>query len=52
MMQQDTFWRESLFDSDLEKRDDYDVLFDQVGAEDSSLRAGWINGTVCVATLF
>uniref|UniRef100_A0AC34RGR7 Nucleotide-diphospho-sugar transferase domain-containing protein n=3 Tax=Panagrolaimus sp. JU765 TaxID=591449 RepID=A0AC34RGR7_9BILA len=43
MMQQDTFWRESLFDKNLEDGD-FDALFDQIGANDDDLRAEWVNG--------
>ncbi|KAE9548306.1 hypothetical protein FO519_008482 [Halicephalobus sp. NKZ332] len=43
MMQQDTFWRESLFDKNLEEGD-FDALFDQIGADDDDLRAEWVNG--------
>ena len=42
-MQQDTFWRESLFDKNLEEGD-FDALFDQIGADDDDLRAEWVNG--------
>lgn len=47
MMQQDTFWRENLFDLGLEKEavaEGYDALFDQVGDNIQSPRAQWING--------
>uniref|UniRef100_A0A914WM76 Nucleotide-diphospho-sugar transferase domain-containing protein n=1 Tax=Plectus sambesii TaxID=2011161 RepID=A0A914WM76_9BILA len=43
-MQQDTFWRENLFETDLESRGDYDLLFDQLADNDNSLRARVLNG--------
>ena len=51
MMQQDTFWRKSLFDVYLESQGDYDILFDQVGAEETSVRSGWVNGWLGILTL-
>jgi hypothetical protein len=44
MMQQDTFWRESLFDKNLEDDPSFDALFDQIGDDEDSLRAEWVNG--------
>lgn len=48
MMQQDTFWRDNLFNHDLDRSDSpYDIMFDQLGGDHpNSLRAEWINGTV------
>ena len=44
MMQQDTFWRRNLFDLNLEDQYDFDALFDQIGHDDQSQRAEWVNG--------
>uniref|UniRef100_A0A914CBN5 Nucleotide-diphospho-sugar transferase domain-containing protein n=1 Tax=Acrobeloides nanus TaxID=290746 RepID=A0A914CBN5_9BILA len=44
MMQQDTFWRKNLFDMNLEDQYDFDALFDQIGHDDQSQRAEWVNG--------
>ncbi|PAV76048.1 hypothetical protein WR25_02857 [Diploscapter pachys] len=44
MMQQDTFWRKSLFDLNLESNMAYDALFDQIGVDEKSKRAEWVNG--------
>lgn len=43
MMQQDTFWRENLFDLKLEYNMTYDAIFDQLGDGDS-MRSEWVNG--------
>ncbi|KAF7638550.1 hypothetical protein Mgra_00001927, partial [Meloidogyne graminicola] len=44
MQQQDTFWRKNLFDIGLEQKSSYDLLFDQIGYEENSKRAEWVNG--------
>lgn len=46
MMQQDTFWRKNLFDLNLEDDMSYDAIFDQIGIDDKSMRAEWVNGTL------
>ncbi|KHN71260.1 hypothetical protein Tcan_08082 [Toxocara canis] len=43
MMQQDTFWRKNLFDLNLEDNYEYDALFDQIGDDQNSERAEWVN---------
>ena len=44
MMQQDTFWRKNLFDLNLEDNYEYDAIFDQIGYNEDSKRAEWVNG--------
>nr|CAD2139246.1 unnamed protein product [Meloidogyne enterolobii] len=44
MQQQDTFWRKNLFDINLEQKLGFDLLFDQIGYEENSKRAEWVNG--------
>uniref|UniRef100_A0A914ZRZ6 Nucleotide-diphospho-sugar transferase domain-containing protein n=1 Tax=Parascaris univalens TaxID=6257 RepID=A0A914ZRZ6_PARUN len=44
MMQQDTFWRKNLFDLKFEDNYEYDALFDQIGDDQNSERAEWVNG--------
>ncbi|CAK5081839.1 unnamed protein product [Meloidogyne enterolobii] len=44
MQQQDTFWRKNLFDINLEEKLGFDLLFDQIGYEENSKRAEWVNG--------
>ncbi|CAO4366163.1 unnamed protein product [Caenorhabditis nigoni] len=44
MMQQDTFWRKSIFDLNFEDDMSYDAIFDQLGDGDNSLRKEWVNG--------
>ncbi|MFH4976019.1 hypothetical protein AB6A40_002728 [Gnathostoma spinigerum] len=44
MMQQDTFWRKNLFDLNFEDNHSYDAIFDQIGDDNNSQRAEWING--------
>ncbi|TMS35323.1 hypothetical protein L596_002752 [Steinernema carpocapsae] len=44
MMQQDTFWRKNLFDLKFEENEQFDVLFDQIGDDQNSQRAEWVNG--------
>ena len=44
MQQQDTFWRQNLFEIGLEDESGYDLLFDQVGHANNSKRAEWVNG--------
>ncbi|KAI6186168.1 Nucleotid-trans domain-containing protein [Aphelenchoides besseyi] len=44
MMQQDTFWRRNLFDLRLEDDHSFDALFDQIGKDEQSQRAEWVNG--------
>uniref|UniRef100_A0A7E5A1N0 Nucleotid_trans domain-containing protein n=1 Tax=Panagrellus redivivus TaxID=6233 RepID=A0A7E5A1N0_PANRE len=44
MMQQDTFWRKNLFDENFEDDTSFDALFDQIGDDEDSLRAEWVNG--------
>uniref|UniRef100_A0A914X534 Nucleotide-diphospho-sugar transferase domain-containing protein n=1 Tax=Plectus sambesii TaxID=2011161 RepID=A0A914X534_9BILA len=44
MMQQDTFWRENLFELNLESGGNFDLLFDQIGDSTDSQRAEWVNG--------
>ena len=50
MMQQDTFWRKNLFDLNLESNMAYDALFDQIGIDEKSKRAEWVNGREIVAS--
>ncbi|CAJ0576476.1 unnamed protein product, partial [Mesorhabditis spiculigera] len=44
MMQQDTFWRKNLFDLNYEDDLSYDAIFDQIGIDETSERAEWVNG--------
>ncbi|EJW70009.1 hypothetical protein WUBG_19086, partial [Wuchereria bancrofti] len=44
MMQQDTFWLKNIFDLGLEENYEYDAIFDQIGFNNVSQRAEWING--------
>uniref|UniRef100_A0A914WQ83 Nucleotide-diphospho-sugar transferase domain-containing protein n=1 Tax=Plectus sambesii TaxID=2011161 RepID=A0A914WQ83_9BILA len=44
MMQQDTFWRDNLFELDLESEGNYDMLFDQLADSEDSPRAEILNG--------
>ncbi|KAI6183977.1 Nucleotid-trans domain-containing protein [Aphelenchoides bicaudatus] len=44
MMQQDTFWRRNLFELNLEDDYSFDGLFDQIGKDEESQRAEWVNG--------
>ncbi|CAD5209737.1 unnamed protein product [Bursaphelenchus okinawaensis] len=44
MMQQDTFWRRNLFELNLEDDHSFDGLFDQIGKDETSQRAEWVNG--------
>lgn len=44
MMQQDTFWRKNLFDLGFEENYQYDAIFDQIGDDQDSERAEWVNG--------
>ncbi|OZC11763.1 hypothetical protein X798_00943 [Onchocerca flexuosa] len=44
MMQQDTFWRKNIFDLDIEENYEYDAIFDQIGYDNHSVRAEWVNG--------
>uniref|UniRef100_A0A1I7UUH8 Nucleotid_trans domain-containing protein n=1 Tax=Caenorhabditis tropicalis TaxID=1561998 RepID=A0A1I7UUH8_9PELO len=44
MMQQDTFWRKSIFDLNYEDDMSFDAIFDQLGDGDNSLRKEWVNG--------
>ncbi|GMR36117.1 hypothetical protein PMAYCL1PPCAC_06312 [Pristionchus mayeri] len=44
MMQQDTFWRKSLFDQHFEDDMSFDALFDQIGEDENAQRAEWVNG--------
>uniref|UniRef100_A0A1I7XEF7 Nucleotid_trans domain-containing protein n=1 Tax=Heterorhabditis bacteriophora TaxID=37862 RepID=A0A1I7XEF7_HETBA len=44
MMQQDTFWRKNLFDLGFEDDMSFDALFDQIGVDENSMRAEWVNG--------
>lgn len=53
MMQQDTFWRKNLFELNLEENKDFDALFDQIGDDQNSERAEWVNGILyyCLSRL-
>ncbi|CAI4233403.1 unnamed protein product [Auanema sp. JU1783] len=44
MMQQDTFWRRNLFELGYEDDMSYDAIFDQIGIDEHSMRAEWVNG--------
>uniref|UniRef100_A0A0R3RKE2 Nucleotid_trans domain-containing protein n=1 Tax=Elaeophora elaphi TaxID=1147741 RepID=A0A0R3RKE2_9BILA len=44
MMQQDTFWFKNIFDLGFEENYEYDAIFDQIGFDNVSQRAEWING--------
>lgn len=46
MMQQDTFWRRNLFELNLEDDHSFDGLFDQIGKDEQSQRAEWVNGMI------
>ena len=50
MMQQDTFWRRNLFDLRLEDDFSFDALFDQIGKDEQSQRAEWVNGEIKVVS--
>lgn len=41
---QDTFWRRNLFELNLEDDHSFDGLFDQIGKDENSQRAEWVNG--------
>ncbi|MCP9261377.1 Nucleotide-diphospho-sugar transferase domain containing protein [Dirofilaria immitis] len=44
MMQQDTFWFNNIFDLGIEENYEYDAIFDQIGHNNYSVRAEWVNG--------